>query len=279
MENLEGKVAVVTGAASGIGRALVDRLGADGMRVVLADIEEEALDAAAADAAAAGIEAVAVPTDVSSASSVEELAERAVQQFGSVHVVCNNAGVAPTGPVLESTPADWAWVVGVNLMGVVHGVLAFGPALVSQGEGHIVNTASGAGLMPTPSLGPYCATKHAVVGLSETLYHELAGTGVGVSVVCPGFVKTKIFHSERNRPEDLGGEMDYTDERRAMQAVVDDAGTEPSLVADRAVEAIGSGELFVLPHPELVPVVRQRIESITGSHDPTSPYENLADPR
>ena len=279
MEKLQGKVAVVTGAASGIGRALADRLGAEGMRVVLADIEEKELAAATAEVTDTGVEAIAVATDVSSADSVNALRDRAVDHFGAVHVVCNNAGVAPTGPVLESTAADWEWVIGVNLMGVVHGVLAFGPLLVDQSDGHIVNTASGAGLIPTPTMGPYCATKHAVVGLSETLYHELAGTDVGVSVVCPGFVRTNIFFSERNRPTDLGGRMDYEEDRQAMQEVIASAGTDPSVVADGAVDAIRSGQLFVLPHPELVPIVRERIESIAGDREPASPYERLTDRR
>ena len=278
MEKLQGNVAVVTGAASGIGRALVDRLGAEGMRVVLADIEEKALATATAEVTGAGVDAIAVATDVSSADSVNALRDRAVDHFGTVHVVCNNAGVAPTGPVLESTAADWEWVVGVNLMGVVHGVLTFGPLFVDQGAGHIVNTASGAGLIPTPTMGPYCATKHAVVGLSETLYHELAGTGVGVSVVCPAIVRTNIFFSERNRPADLGGRMDYAEDREAMQGMVAGTGTDPSVVADGAVDAITSGQLFVLP-PELVPIVRERIESVAGDREPASPYESLIDRR
>ena len=206
MRDLDGKVAVVTGAASGIGRALADAFGAAGMGLVLADVEADPLVAAAAELGSRGVDAHAVVTDVAQADQVEALAVAAEDRFGAAHVVCNNAGVAPIGPVLETRLEDWRWVFDVNLFGVVHGIQAFGPRLVAQGEGHIVNTASSGGLITVPGFGAYVATKHAVVGLSETLYQELAGTGVGVSVLCPGLVATQIFESERNRPRRRGAE-------------------------------------------------------------------------
>ncbi len=203
MKDLQGKVAVVTGGASGIGRAVAEAAATAGMQVVLADIEEAALKEADTAMTASGAEVLSVVTDVSVGSSVDELRDKALARFGAVHLVHNNAGVAVGGPLWTVTEADWTWVLGVNLWGVVHGIRAFVPVLLEQGEGHVVNTASLAGLTSPSMLGPYNVTKHAVVTMSETLYRDLEAVGsrVGVSVLCPGFVQTRIAESDRNRPD------------------------------------------------------------------------------
>ena len=197
MDTLEGKIAVVTGAASGMGLAFAQRFARAGMRIVLADVEEPRLDEAAATVGELGVDVLGVVTDVSDVTAVERLRDEALARFGAVHVVCNNAGVAGGAERLT----DWEWVMSVNFWGVVHGVRTFLPLLTEQGEGHIVNTASMAGLMPGYS--PYSASKWAVVGITEGLFHQLRaeGSAVGVSCLCPGWVKTAIVDSERNRPE------------------------------------------------------------------------------
>ena len=204
MRELRGKVAVVTGAASGIGRAMAERFAREGMKVVLADVQEKPLAEAREASAAAGAEVIAVPTDVSKWEQVEALARRAVEAFGAAHVLCNNAGVAVGGVAWETPVADWEWILGVNQWGVVHGIRAFVPRMIAQGEGHVVNTASMAGLVSAPGMSAYCATKHAVVTISECLHHDFAITGnagtMHVSVLCPGWVKTNIAESVRNRP-------------------------------------------------------------------------------
>ncbi|HAM01902.1 MAG TPA: hypothetical protein DCQ30_06690, partial [Acidimicrobiaceae bacterium] len=187
MEELRGKVAVVTGAASGIGLAVSRKAAAEGMRLVVADIEEGPLKAAADELSAAGAEVLAVPTDVSERSSVQTLCDAALERFGTVHLLHNNAGVGAGGPLWEVPEADWRWVLGVNLWGVIHGIGVFVPHMVARGEGHVVNTASLAGLASPPFMGPYNAAKHAVVTISETLAKDLRtmGSPVGVSVLCP----------------------------------------------------------------------------------------------
>jgi NAD(P)-dependent dehydrogenase (short-subunit alcohol dehydrogenase family) len=206
VKDLRDRTAVITGGASGIGRAMAGRFAAEGMKIVLADVEAEALDRAVEELRGRGAAAVGVRADVSRAGDVEAIAAEAERAFGPVHVLCNNAGVAAGGPLWKLSEADWAWVLGVNLWGVVHGIRAFVPRMIEHGgEGHVVNTASVAGLAAGPWFGPYCASKHAVVAISETLHHELALTGsaIKVSVLCPGFVKTRIAESHRNRPADL----------------------------------------------------------------------------
>src|SRR5947209_3090517 len=206
MQEFKDKVAVITGAASGIGRALTDRCVQEGMRVVLADVEVETLTKTEASMKASGATVLAVRTDVSQARDVEALAQKTLNTFGAVHLLCNNAGVASEAVVWESTIAEWEWVMGVNLWSVIHGVRVFVPIMLAQDtECHIVNTASMAGLISGPGLGAYKVTKHGVVALSETLYHELAerGAKVKVSVLCPGVVSTRIMEGGRNRPGHL----------------------------------------------------------------------------
>ncbi|MFN0093327.1 MAG: SDR family NAD(P)-dependent oxidoreductase [Dehalococcoidia bacterium] len=208
MKELRGKTAVVTGGGSGIGRGIVLAAAAEGMNVVVADIDEKAAGAAAAEAQAAGVKALAVRTDVTKAEAVQALADRAFAELGGVHLLCNNAGVGTFKPMLETTAADWRWVLAVNLDGVVNGLVAFLPRMAAQeGESHIVNTASTAGLMAVTGLGigPYTASKYAVVGISEKLRNEVSEFGVGVSVLCPGGVRTNLMSGGRNRPDELGG--------------------------------------------------------------------------
>jgi NAD(P)-dependent dehydrogenase (short-subunit alcohol dehydrogenase family) len=268
MQELRGKTAVVTGAAAGIGLALVERFAREGMRVVLTDVEEGALRAAEQRLASAGAATLALVADVSSPEAMRTLRDQALERFGAVHVVCANAGVAPTGPVV-GTLADWRWVVEVNLMGVIHTLDAFVPALVAQKQGHVVCTASVGGLRSAPMLGAYCATKHAVVALTESLHGELAGSGVGVSLLCPGAVATGIFQSERNRPTALGGPGAGADRvRRSFQDAIK-GGMAPAEVADCVVAAIQSERFYVLTHPEMGGMARTRADDIAAGRSPT----------
>jgi NAD(P)-dependent dehydrogenase (short-subunit alcohol dehydrogenase family) len=275
MRDLAGKVAVITGAASGIGLALSRQLGADGMRVMMADIEEPALAAAAQALGAEGIETATAVTDVSDAGSVDELARATLDRFGAVHVLCNNAGVAGGGASWQVPISTWNWIVSVNLFGVVHGMRSFLPLLIEQGEGHVVNTASVAGLIAAGWLGPYNATKHAVVGLSETLYHELAtlGSPVGVSVLCPGFVRTRIADSDRNWPARLGpqpagAEQPGSEEVRQAVATAIESGLEPEVVASAVRDAIVSGQFWILTHPDFGSAVLDRYAGAVAGRNP-----------
>src|SRR5436853_861766 len=202
MKMLEGRVAAVTGAASGLGRAMALAFAGEGMPVALADVDEPGLKGTLNEVQSRGVRAFAMRVDVSKAAEVDGFARRSVEELGAIHVVCNNAGVSPLGAVWENTLADWQWILGVNLWGVIHGVRAFVPRLIAQGEGHVVNTASIAGLTSAPMMGPYNVSKHGVVTISETLAAELAlsGSPFKVSVLCPGWVNTRINEADRNRP-------------------------------------------------------------------------------
>jgi NAD(P)-dependent dehydrogenase (short-subunit alcohol dehydrogenase family) len=273
MENLQDKVAVITGGASGIGRAVAERAATEGMKIVVADIEEGPLKEAEVHLTGRGAEALAVVTDVSDAASVRELRDRTLDRFGAVHLVHNNAGIGLGGPIWEVSEQDWRWILGVNLWGVIHGIATFVPLLVEQGEGHVVNTASIAGLTTAPFLGPYNATKQAVVAISETLFKDLqaVGASVGVSVLCPGFVQTRIAESDRNRPQwapdrEVGGAADL---RGAIQSMVD-GGIPPATVADRVIDAVRTGTFYILTHPELTEAITTRFDDIVQGRPPSA---------
>jgi NAD(P)-dependent dehydrogenase (short-subunit alcohol dehydrogenase family) len=274
VQDLKGKVAVVTGAASGIGNGVATRLAAEGMKVVLADIEEGPLADAEKKLADTGATVLAVPTDVTKADSVDALAAKTFETFGTAHVVHNNAGVATGGPMWTLSEADWQWVLGVNLWGVIHGVRAFVPRMVEQGEGHVVNTASMAGLTSAPMMGPYNVSKHGVVTLSETLAAELVlfGSPVKVSVLCPGWVNTRINEADRNRPPDLAppAEADTTmaDMGRQVLDGLLKSGLQPSEVAGRVFDAIRDERFYILTHPEMTPMIEQRMHDILEGRSP-----------
>jgi NAD(P)-dependent dehydrogenase (short-subunit alcohol dehydrogenase family) len=276
MKDLRGKVAVVTGAASGIGRGLARRFAAEGMSVVLADVEAGALAQAEAELRREGARTLAVPTDVAREAAVERLAQATIDAFGAVHVLCNNAGVVAPGLCWETAASDWEWVLGVNLWGVIHGVRAFVPRMLAQdSEGHVVNTASMAGLVSSPYNAIYNVTKFGVVTLSESLHHDLTITGakIRVSVLCPGWVNTHIFEAERNRPAELapGPRRAPTPAEEAMEQVGRQllaSGLPPDRVAGLVVEAIRSERFYVLTHPEWKGMIRTRMEDILDDRTP-----------
>jgi NAD(P)-dependent dehydrogenase (short-subunit alcohol dehydrogenase family) len=274
---LEGKVAVVTGAASGIGCALSAAWAAEGMRVVMADIEAPALAEAAAALRATGAEVLEVVTDVRDPAQVEALAERAVATYGGVHVACNNAGVGRSGLAMWDEPlAAWEWTLGVNLWGVINGVRAFVPRMIAQGEGHIVNTASLAGLSASGILGPYTVSKYAVVGLSEELFLNLhlLGAPVGVSVLCPGPVNTRIVTAERNGPAELRDTPLVPGAAMIHDALVQmlRQGLEPGEVAATVVAAVKAGRFYVVAdaNEDWRQAVRGRADNIEALRNPTA---------
>jgi len=262
VDSFKGKVAVVTGGGSGIGRALALAFAREGARVVLADVDEPGMEGVAGEARKLGVDALTVRTDVSDLGSVQALADRAWQTFGGVHIVCNNAGVALWGGLERATHRDWQWAIGVNLWGVIHGVETFVPRMIAAGEpGHIVNTASMAGLIASQGLGVYNTTKYAVVGLSETLVKDLKPYRIGVTVLCPMGVQTRIRDSERSRPAALrneggasGGEVELIGRSLA-----------PERVADMVLDAVRRDELYVITHDEGLEPLRRRFERMQRS--------------
>jgi NAD(P)-dependent dehydrogenase (short-subunit alcohol dehydrogenase family) len=282
MKTFRGKVAVITGAASGIGRALAERCIQEGMKVVLADVEEQALQQTSRDLAVQGAETLTVQTDVSQAAAVERLAQIAFETYKAVHLLFNNAGVGAGKTAWESTLADWEWVLGVNLYGTIHGIRSFVPRMLESGaEGYIVNTASMAGLTSSPGLSVYMASKHAVVSLSETLYHELTlrGSNIGVSVLCPGFVKTRIQDAERNRPARLQNAPDAPvspvqqpsraeqEGGQLLQQAIRE-GMSPKPLADMTFAAIREGRFYIYP-PEFKGGIHVHMEDILTPRNPT----------
>ena len=275
MDDFKGRVAVVTGAASGIGLGVTERFLGEGMKVVIADVEQESLDRQVKRLSEAGGDVLGVVCDVRQPDAVSRLAEQTLSHYGGVHVVMNNAGVAPAGPMLETQPADWRWIVEVNLLGVAYGVTAFGPILRDAGEGHIINTASEAGLVTSAVLGMYSATKHAVVGLTESLYRELEGTGVGVHCLCPNLVKTKIFESERNR--DDGAEMNaaQTATIAPLREAITAMGIGPQRVAGDVVDAMRHNRFWIFTHEITPKAAAVRFADIEAGRNPGNPYEGI----
>lgn len=279
MKDFQGKVAVITGGASGLGRAMAERFAGAGMRIVLADVEPNALAQAEAEMKAAGARVIGVRTDVSRAAEVEALAQKTLAAFGAVHLVANNAGVAPLGNAWENSVADWEWTLGVNLWGVIHGVRVFTPILLAQGgEAHIVNTASVSGLISPPGSAMYNVTKHAVVTLTETLYHDLAlqRASIGCSVLCPAYVPTGIIDSERNRPAQLQNPaQEKSAEQQAREALLRKAVSSGKLsagdVAQKVYEAVRDERFYILTHPKIKPSIQWRMEDILQERNPTNP--------
>jgi NAD(P)-dependent dehydrogenase (short-subunit alcohol dehydrogenase family) len=269
MQKLAGRTAVVTGAASGIGLGLARTFARNGMAVALCDIRGDRLDAALAEVRALGARAIAVATDVSDRASVEGAAVAARDAFGAIHAVCNNAGVTLHGKsVAELTPAEWDWIIGVNLYGVIHGIQVFLPLIRSHGdEGHVVNTASIAGFQvhPARSSGAYAATKYAVVALSESLAHDLADTPIGVSVLAPAAVNTQIYRSGENRPARFGGPMALPGHDRLQEELAH--GLDPDVVGERVVRAMRRRELFVFTHMETKAWLDARHQRIHDAYD------------
>jgi NAD(P)-dependent dehydrogenase (short-subunit alcohol dehydrogenase family) len=290
MKDLRGRTAVVTGAASGIGRALALHAAGEGMNLAVADVDEAALEETRKQceeaAAAQGARVVAVPTDVSKPAAVQALANEAKRAFGGIHLVFNNAGVLVPGCVWERSAEDWEWQIGVNLFGCVHGARVFVPILIEQGEpAHIVNTASVGGVLVGPFLSPYIVSKHAVVALTEALYHELSalGTGIGVSCLCPGAVATGIARSERIRPGDKGAAAPL---RHAVEQTFADGlaagialGMSPEEVARHAFAGVREGRFWIFPDPMYREGFQARAQSILEGTDPFQPLGIDADPR
>ncbi len=284
MERFEGRVAVITGGASGIGLGLARRCVAEGMKVVLGDVEKPALDAAVAALRADGADVRGVACDVTDPDQMEALARAALDAHGAVHLFCNNAGVGGGGLSWEAPLSTWEWVIGVDMWGVIHGIRTFVPILLQQDEAHIVNTASVAGLVAAPFMGPYNASKHAVVGLSETLHHEFAITGakVKVSVLCPGWVNTGIAASDRNRPAHLAETeaLEQAEQGQVMRDMLQsmlDAGMSPDDVASKVFDAIRAEQFWILTHAESdddqwTQAVNRRLDSIRAH---TNPVLNL----
>ncbi|MDX2382225.1 MAG: SDR family NAD(P)-dependent oxidoreductase [Acidimicrobiia bacterium] len=274
MDDFKGRTAVITGGASGIGLAVATGLAAEGMNLVLADIEEGPLSNTVADIEANGTSVIGVRTDVSKRDDVLALAAAAKERFGNVHVLFNNAGVGGGGGVADPDNLDmWEWVIGVDLFGVLYGIKAFASDMIAHGEPcHIVNTASMAGLLPFPGMGAYNVAKYSVVAMSEVLSLETAPTtNLGVSVLCPGFVATNIADSDRNMPENLVSRDEATAEQEMMQGMIRELisqGMPPAEVAAQVVESIRTGRFYILPHPEFHDRIEARTSSIIAGDAP-----------
>lgn len=278
MERFEGKVAVITGAASGFGRAFAQKGAQLGMKLVLADIDGDALSDVVESLAGGGADVIGLPTDVSNGADVEALAHRALEAFGKVHVLFNNAGVGASGFIWEMSANDWSWVLGVNVMGVAHGVRVFTPIMLDQNEpAHIVNTASVAGLISPPSMAIYNASKHAVVALTETLYHDLrrVGASVGCSLLCPAFVPTGIAEAERARPAHWRNEAAPSASQllaaRELRRAVRSGRLSAAQIAEATYDAVRENRFYVVTHPAIMASVRMRHEDIEQLRAPSDP--------
>ena len=273
MDELDGKVGVITGAASGIGRAMAVAFAAEGMHLSLADVEIGPLEDTAEMVRSEGVNALVVPTDVSDPTQVEALAERTIGEYGELHLACNNAGVSGGGLTWEIDLDTWNWVLGVNLYGVIHGLRSFTPRIIDSGGGHIVNTASMAGLTSPPGMSPYNVSKHAVVTLSESMSVELSMTHpeVGISVLCPGWVRTRIHEADRNRPTDPAEVEDERPELAGMRDLVAgliEGGLDPAAVAAQVVTAVRENRPWVFTHPDWMDMATGRTERIVAGEPP-----------
>lgn len=277
LENFKGKVAVVTGAASGIGLAAATRFVAEGMKVVLADVAVEALDAETTRLQDKGADVLGVRCDVCNFDDVRELADRTIAHFEAVHLVFNNAGIAPVGALLEATSEEWRRAVETNLLGIAHGVMVFGPMLKSQGEGSIINTASEAGHVSTAVTGMYSATKHAVVGLTEALYRELESSGVSVHCLCPGLVDTQVFSSERMHDDEVKMSPEQIATAASLQQAVEKFGMPPAQVVDKMVAAIRRGRFWIFTHETTLQAYSARYWDIELERNPTDPHAGIPD--
>jgi NAD(P)-dependent dehydrogenase (short-subunit alcohol dehydrogenase family) len=278
LDRVKGKVAVITGAASGFGREFALKGAALGMKLVLADIDATALDATVTSLRERGAEVRGVRTDVSNAADVDALARATLDAFGGAHLLFNNAGVGAGGFIWESSANDWQWVFGVNVMGVANGIRAFTPIMLAQNEpAHIVNTASVAGLLAAPAMGVYNASKHAVVAMTETLYHDLrlARASVGVSLLCPAFVPTGIADAERARPGALVNDEEMTASQklaaRQLAKAVEHGKLSARDVAELTFDAIRANRFYVVTHPNIMPSVQLRLDDIAQLRDPSDP--------
>ena len=284
MKDFHGKVAVITAGPSGFGREFAVIGARLGMKLVLADVQQAALDKVKSELEAEGAQVLALRCDVRKAEQVQALADAAMEKFGAVHLVFNNAGVGSGGLVWENSIADWEWVLGVNLWGVIHGVRTLTPLMLECAkkepgyQGHIVNTASMAGLLNAPNMGVYNVSKHAVVSLSETLFHDLQliKAPIGASVLCPYFVPTGIHQSERNRPDDVKDDSNPTASQLAQRAVSEKAVTSGKVtaaeVAERTFNAIRDGAFYIYSHPQALGNVQTRMEDIVLQRNPTDPF-------
>lgn len=284
MKELKGKTAVITGAASGIGRGIAERCIKEKMRVVLADVEQNSLQKTFHELNGDSAGLISVLTDVTKEEDVDALARAAIDKFGEVHLLCNNAGVAAGSSAWECSLSDWKWVIDVNLLGVINCVQAFVPKMLAQNtEGHIVNTSSMAGLAGFHPSAPYQVTKHGIIALSENMHHYLAmqGSKLKVSVLCPGAVNTRIMDAERNRPEKLRDEKTQAPLDPEQQAMADmfkkiiENGMSPEETADHVFDAILNETFYILTHPEVKPMVQLRMEDILQERDPTPPVMEM----
>ncbi len=275
MKDIQGKVAFVTGAANGIGLGICRALARAGAHVALADIQPDVLESACREIAALGVRAIALPLDVSDADAVVRAADEVTTSFGKVHIVCNNAGISlGNAPLLDVSQADLAWIFGVNVFGVLNGVRAFVPRIRAHGEGgHVLNTASMAGVQVNralPGSGPYAMTKHAIVALSEALEQELAGSGIGVSVLCPAQVDTTLYDSGQRRPERFGGSFARADLAQARARAA--GGLSADAVGERVLQAIRDDEFFVFTHPEARARIEERHARMVAGFDTAARY-------
>jgi NAD(P)-dependent dehydrogenase (short-subunit alcohol dehydrogenase family) len=285
MKEFQDRVAVVTGGASGLGRAMALRFAREGMKIVLADVQADALKKTVAEFEQARIPVLGVRTDVSKGRHVEALADKAFKTFGDVHILCNNAGVAPGGRVWEQTAKDWEWTLGVNVWGVIHGIRAFVPRMLEQNvDCHVVNTASVAGMLSLPGMGVYCVSKHSVVTLTECLHHDLVefGAKMKASVLCPAFVPTGISDSERNRPASLREEKKKSAEdlkrEEQLRHAVQSGRISAEQVADLVFEAIKAEKFYILPHQKIKPAIETRMQDILQEREPTNTLNRKTNP-